>query len=163
MTTSEKWKKKMRERFPLFRHLRIQLFRLIDQEMSTNKETNNEAENKLWSISNPFHIIKRFWKIILGKSARLRLYLWACPFLCLCVCARACVHLCVYVCLCYNSSHRSYLNKSKNVKNYVCRFWQLPMNCVIVKIVRRDFDLLFQVKKKSEMVRTSAKMRGRHL
>ena len=42
---------------------------------------------------------------ILGKSDRFRLYLCACPFLCL--------SACVCVCVCYNRSHRSYLSEKK--------------------------------------------------
>ena len=36
------------------------------------------------------------------------------------------------------------LAKIKNVKNEVCRFWYLPLNGVIAKIVLHDIDLNFQ-------------------
>ena len=47
----------------------------------------------------------------------------------------------------------------------ICRFWHLPLNDVIVKIVWHDLDLLFEVKQFnnfyiSETVRASAKNMG---
>ena len=67
----------------------------------------------------------------LDKSARFRLQPLACPFLCVYVSVKI-------VCI----GHA--LALITNVKNGVCRYWHFPSNGVIVKIVLRDFDLLFE-------------------
>ena len=54
------------------------------------------------------------------------------------------VSVCLSVCVsvCYNRSPYSEISKNPKCKNDVCRFWHLPSNCVIAKIVLRGLDLL---------------------
>ena len=65
----------------------------------------------------------------IGKSAKFRLQLSACPFLCVCVSATS-------------VSIGSTLAKIKQVKNDVCRFQNFLSNGVIVKTVHSYLDLL---------------------
>ena len=75
--------------------------------------------------------VTRYEVIILGKIARFRLQLWACPFLCVFDC----------LCVCYFLSH---LSENQKCKKIVYRFWHLLSNGVIAKIVFRDLDLHFR-------------------
>ena len=88
----------------------------------------------------------------LSKSARFRLWPWACPFLCRSVG--------VYVYLLLSRA------KTKNVKKYVCRFWDLSSG-EIPKIVLCDLVLLSKINSIkcyiSEAVRASTKICGRQL
>ena len=73
----------------------------------------------------------------LGKSAN-----WPCWFLCVCVCVCVCVYLCVTI---FTTGH--IIAKINNLKNDVYRFWHLPSNYIIAKIVLHDLDLLFEGQK----------------
>ena len=80
------------------------------------------------------------WKLIFRKICKISLIAMALSIsLCMCVC------VCVCVCVYFFRSHRS--NRSgnkKKCKNVLCRFWYLPSNGVIPKIVLRDIDLHFR-------------------
>ena len=71
----------------------------------------------------------------IGNSARIRLRLWACPFLW--------VSVRVGVSITFVRTGRN-LAKIKTCKNDVWRFCHLPSNVIILNVVLRDFDLNFQ-------------------
>ena len=52
--------------------------------------------------------------------------------------------MCVRVFVCHFRYHRSYISENQKCKIDVCRFWHLPSNGVIAKILHVDLYLLFE-------------------
>ena len=77
------------------------------------------------------------WLTRLGQTARFRHSFW---LVCFCVCLCVCVSVCLSVTFVHTGRT---LAKIKNLKYDVCRFWHLPSNGIIAKLVLRDLDLHF--------------------
>ena len=85
----------------------------------------------------PIDVSYKFAIVIFRQICKISfILLWACPFLGL--------YVSVFLCVTYFREQGQYISENQKYKNDLCRFWYLPSNGVIAKIVLRDIHLNFQ-------------------